>query len=73
MSNMVQVAQQILNVALQNKDRGSMVNTPWRDAAIQAIQTGDATNGQQLATNIVKSCGFSSMQDALQSFLQSRR
>lgn len=72
MSNMLQAAQQVLKLAMQNQDKGSMVNTPWRDAAINAIQTGDAQNGQALAENIIKSYGFSSPQEALQSFVQNR-
>lgn len=72
MPNSLQIAQQILNVALQNQDKGAMVNAPWRDSAIQAIQNGDAQNGQMLANNLVKSFGFSSQQEALQSFIQGR-
>lgn len=72
MNNPLNIAQQVLNLALQNKDRNSMVNTPWRDSAIQAIQSGNAQVGQQLADNIVKSYGFSSQQEALQAFFQGR-
>lgn len=73
MSNALQVAQQVLNVALQNNNRGSMVNTPWKDSAIQAIQNGDSQKGRMLADNIVKSYGYSSPEDALQSFFRGRR
>lgn len=72
MANSLQIAQQILNLALQNQDKNSMVNAPWRDSAIQAIQNGDTQNGQMLANNIVKSFGYSSQQEALQSFIQGR-
>lgn len=72
MANSLQIAQQILNLALQNQDKNSMVNAPWRDSAIKAIQNGDAQNGQMLANNIVKSFGFSSQQEALQSFIQGK-
>ena len=71
MNKLVQAAQQVLNLAMRTSNNGSMVNTPWRDAAIQAIQNGDAQTGQQLADNIIKSYGFSSQQEAIQSFIQS--
>lgn len=73
MANMLNIAQQVLSVALQNSNRGSMVNTPWRDAAINAIKNGDAASGQQLADNLVHSFGFSSQQEALNSYFNGGR
>lgn len=74
MSNpLLSAAQQVLKVAMQTSDKGSMVNTPWRDAAIQAIQNGDEKSGRALAENIVKSYGYSSPQEALQAYFGNQR
>ena len=59
-------AQQVMSSIVQNNMQGNLMNTPWRDSAIQAIQSGDEQTGQQLADNIIKSCGFSSPQEAIQ-------
>ena len=71
-TNYLGIAQQVLNAALRSGNQNGMVNAPWRDAAIQAIQNGDAKTGQELANNIVQSYGFSSPQEAAQSWFQNR-
>ena len=72
MANYLGIAQQVINYAMKNGNKNGMVNAPWRDAAIQAIINGDAKIGQELANNIVSSYGYSSQQEAAQSWLQSR-
>lgn len=69
-NNLLSAAQQFIGQVVQNNMQGNMANTPWRDAAIQAIRNGDQQAGQQLAMNIIQSCGFSSPEEAVQQGLQ---
>lgn len=69
-NNLLGYAQQFIGQVIQNNMQNNMLNAPWRDAAIQAIQSGDQQTGQQLAANIMQSCGFSSPQEAIQVGLQ---
>lgn len=70
MNNLLTAAQQFIGQVVQNRMQQNMVNAPWRDAAIQAIQNGDQQKGQQLAQNILQSYGFSSPEEAIQVGLQ---
>lgn len=70
MANLVTMAQQFLGQVLANNLQQNMVNAPWKDAAIQAIQNGDQQTGQQLAQNILQSYGFSSPEEAVRQGLQ---
>lgn len=64
------MAQQFLGQVFSNNLQQNMVNAPWKDAAIQAIQNGDQQTGQQLAQNILQSYGFSSPEEAVRQGLQ---
>lgn len=70
MNNLLTYAQQFLTQVITNNLQQNMVNAPWRDSAIQAIQNGDEQAGQQLAQNIIQSCGFSSPEEAIRQGLQ---
>lgn len=70
MNNLLSYAQQFLGQVLMNNLQNNMVNAPWKDSAINAIQSGDQQTGQQLAQNIIQSCGFSSPQEAIQRGLE---
>lgn len=70
MSNLLSAAQQFMGQIIQNKMQNQLENAPWRDAAINAIQTGDQKTCQGLAENIIKSCGFSSPEEAIQKGLE---
>lgn len=70
MSNLLLAAQQFMGQIVQNKLQNQLMNAPWRDAAINAIQTGDQKTCQDLAQNIINSCGFSSPEEAIQKGLQ---
>lgn len=70
MSGLLNAAQQFLGQVVSNNLQANMINAPWKEAAIQAIQSGDQQSGEQLARNIVQSCGFSSPQEAIQVGLQ---
>lgn len=70
MNNLLASAQQFIGQVLLNNMQNNMVNAPWRDSAIQAIQNGDQQTGQQLAQNIIQSCGFSSPEEAVRQGLQ---
>ena len=54
----------LLNLAqgLIRANQNSMPNTPWEDAAINAIMSGDAQAGQQIANNIMQSMGITKEQ-----------
>ena len=54
----------LLNLAqgLIRANQNSMPNTPWKDAAINAIMSGDAQAGQQIANNIMQSMGITKEQ-----------
>lgn len=68
--NLLQAAQQFVGQIVQNGLQKNLQQTPWSDAAIQAIQNGDHQKGQQLAQNIIQSCGFSSPEEAVRIGLQ---
>lgn len=70
MSNLVQAAQQFMGQVIQNNLQNNMIDAPWKDTAIQAIQNGDQQTGQQLAQNIIQSYGFSSPEEAVRIGLQ---
>lgn len=70
MNNLLAAAQQVIGQIVMNNLQRNMVNAPWRDAAIQAIQSGDEQTGQQLAQNIMQSYGFSSPEEAIRQGLQ---
>ena len=54
----------LLNFAqgLVRANQNNMPNAPWRDAAINAIMSGDAQAGQQIANNIIQSMGMTKEQ-----------
>lgn len=55
---------QMLNFAQQliKTNQNNIPNVPWRDAAINAILSGDAEAGQQMAQNLMQSMGISKEQ-----------
>lgn len=70
MSNLLQAAQEFIGSVIQNNMQTNLMNTPWRDSALQAIQNGDQKTGQMLAENIIRSCGFNSPEEAIQKGLE---
>lgn len=68
-NNLVQVSQTFLNNAIQN---GSInqAQYPWTQSAIHAIMNNDSRAGMELASNIVSSYGFNSMEEAVKAGLQ---
>lgn len=70
MNNLLGLAQQFIGNVVASNAQGNMVNAPWKDAAIRAIQNGDQQAGQQLAQNIIQSCGFSSPEEAIREGLK---
>ena len=54
----------MLNFAqrLVQTNQNNLPNAPWRDAAINAIMSGDAQAGQQIANNIMQSMGMTKEQ-----------
>ena len=46
-------------------NQNKIPNTPWAQAAVNAIMSGDANAGQQIASNLCKSNGVSE-KEALQ-------
>lgn len=70
MNNLLSSVQQFLGQVVQNNMQNNFSNTPWRDAAIQAIQNGDQKAGQELAQNIMRAYGFSSPEEAIQKGLE---
>ena len=57
MSKMLNFAQQLVK-----SNQNNLPNAPWRDAAINAIMSGDAQAGQQIANNIMQSMGMTTEQ-----------
>ena len=57
MSKMLNFAQQLVQT-----NQNNLPNTPWRDSAINAIMSGDAQAGQQIANNIMQSMGMTKEQ-----------
>lgn len=54
----------LLNFAqgLVRANQNNMPNAPWKDAAINAIMSGDTQAGQQIANNIMQSMGMTKEQ-----------
>lgn len=52
MFNSLQFAQMMIK-----NNQGNLPNTPWAQAAIQAIMNGDAQAGQNLAQNLCNNMG----------------
>lgn len=50
----------ILQALLQQS--GQMPNTPWAQEGINAIMTGNAQKGEELATNLLQSMGMTKEQ-----------
>lgn len=65
-NNLMQQAQQFMKNVVQNKNENEMADVPWKQSAINAIMSGDQSKCQELAQNIMNSCGFSSPQEAIQ-------
>ena len=57
MSKMLNFAQRLVQA-----NQNNLPNAPWRDAAINAIMSGDAQAGQQIANNIMQSMGMTKEQ-----------
>ena len=57
MSKMLNFAQRLVQT-----NQSNLPNAPWRDAAINAIMSGDAQAGQQIANNIMQSMGMTKEQ-----------
>lgn len=70
MSDFLSLAQQFITQVQENGAQNNLVNAPWRNSAIHAIQSGDQTMGQELAMNIIQSCGFSSPEEAVRVGIQ---
>ena len=67
-NSLLQAAQSFMQNIRQNNQENNLANTPWKQAAIDAIMSGDQAKGQELANNILKSYGFSSPEEAIQSY-----
>lgn len=65
-SNFLQAAQQFIGQAIQNNVVNKMANVPWKQAAINAILSGDQAKMEELANNVMQSYGFSSPEEAVQ-------
>lgn len=57
MSKMLNFAQRLVQT-----NQNNLPNAPWRDAAINAIMSGDAQAGRQIANNIMQSMGMTKEQ-----------
>lgn len=57
MSKMLNFAQRLVRT-----NQNNLPNAPWRDAAINAIMSGDVQAGQQIANNIMQSMGMTKEQ-----------
>lgn len=57
MSKMLNFAQRLVQT-----NQNNLPNAPWKDAAINAIMSGDAQAGQQIANNIMQSMGMTKEQ-----------
>lgn len=68
--NLLQAAQQFVGQVRQNGADQNMMNAPWKQAALDAISSGDQKKGQELAENIMRSYGFSSPEEAVRQGLQ---
>lgn len=68
--NLLQVAQQFMGQVKQNGAEQNMTNAPWKNAAIDAIMSGDQKKGAELANNILQSYGFSSPEEAVRQGIQ---
>lgn len=55
---------QMLNFTQQliKTNQGNIPNAPWKEAAINAILSGDAEAGQQMAQNLMQSMGMTKEQ-----------
>ena len=55
---------QMLNFAQQlvKTNQDNIPNAPWKEAAINAILSGDAQAGQQMAQNLMQSMGMTKEQ-----------
>ena len=69
-SNLLQAAQQLIGQVVQNNATDNLANVPWKQAAINAITSGDQAKCQELANNIMKSYGFSSPEEAIKQGIQ---
>lgn len=69
-TNLLQAAQQFVGQVLQNGADQNMANVPWKQAALNAIISGDQAKGKELASNIMQSYGFSSPEEAVRQGLQ---
>lgn len=69
-SNLLQMAQQFMSGIIQKNAVNGLADVPWRQAAIDAIISGDQAKGQELANNIIQSYGFSSPEEAVQQGVQ---
>lgn len=68
--NLLQTAQQFVEQVVQNGAAQNMVNVPWKQAALSAIMSGDQKKGEELASNIMQSYGFSSPEEAVRQGIQ---
>lgn len=60
MPNLMQLAQNLVQLKLQQNP--NIPNTPWAQQGINAIMNGDASTGEALANNILKSYGLTKEQ-----------
>lgn len=70
MANLLSAAQQFIGQVRQSGADQNMVNAPWKEAALNAIMSGDQAKGQELAQNIMRTYGFSSPEEAVRQGLQ---
>lgn len=68
--NLLEAAQQFVGQVKQNGAEQNMANVPWKQAALNAITTGDQKKGEELANNIMRSYGFSSPEEAVRQGIQ---
>ena len=70
MANLLQMAQQFIQQVSQNNAVNNLADVPWRQEAINAITSGDQAKMQELGSNVLRSYGFSSPEEAIQHCLQ---
>lgn len=68
MSNNAIVAAMQQIASKMSKDK--LPNEPWAEQAYNALMSGDANAGNQLATNLCQSNGFKSQEDCISQFMK---
>lgn len=69
-NNILQAAQNFIGQVVQNNNSNKLANVPWKQAAINAIMSGDRAKMEELANNVMQSYGFSSPEEAVEKGIQ---